>query len=76
MQRKFKTKAEAAGPGGAWCFIAVPLNMSALWDKLAHTHRKEFAQWIGGAKQEDTRQRRAAKAVDMMLAKKTMSGSR
>ena len=45
----------------------------ALWEKLAYTHRKEFAQWISGAKQEETRERRAAKAVSMMLAKKTIS---
>jgi hypothetical protein len=45
----------------------------ALWDKLAYTHRKEFAQWIGGAKQEATRERRAAKAISMMLEKKTIS---
>ena len=45
----------------------------AIWDKLAYTHRKEFAQWIGGAKQVETRERRAAKAVSMMLEKKTIS---
>jgi len=157
MQKKFKAKAEGAGPGGAWCFIAVPFNVSevwgtrarvavkgtingfpfrtniqpmdgrhllafnkqlqaganakagdmvsvvmerdteehiveapaelakafrknkeakVLWDKLAYTHRKEFAQWISGAKQEETRERRAEKAVHMILTKKTMSGSR
>jgi uncharacterized protein YdeI (YjbR/CyaY-like superfamily) len=32
-----------------------------LWSELAFTHRKEFAQWISGAKQEETRERRAAK---------------
>jgi bacteriocin resistance YdeI/OmpD-like protein/uncharacterized protein DUF1905 len=154
MQKKFKAKAEPAGPGGAWCFLAVPLDVSkawgtrsrvrvkgmingfpfrsniqpmegrhlltfnkqlqagakakpgdivtvvmdrdtdewtveppaelakafrqskeakAQWDKLAYTHRKEFAQWIGSAKQAETRERRAAKAVSMMLAKKTIS---
>jgi uncharacterized protein YdeI (YjbR/CyaY-like superfamily) len=45
----------------------------ALWEKLAYTHRKEFAQWIAGAKQEATRNRRAAKAVSMVLDKKTIS---
>jgi Bacteriocin-protection, YdeI or OmpD-Associated/Domain of unknown function (DUF1905) len=155
VQEKFKAKAEAAGPGGAWCFIAVPFDVSKvwgsrgrvavkgtlngfafrtniqpmdgrhlltfnrqlqagakakagdtvsvvmqrdfderiveapadlakafrknkeakkLWDKLAYTHRKEFAQWICGAKQEETRERRAEKAVTMILTKKTISG--
>jgi Bacteriocin-protection, YdeI or OmpD-Associated/Domain of unknown function (DUF1905) len=154
MQKKFKAKAEAAGPGGAWCFIAVPFGVSevwgtrgrvavkgtingfpfrtniqpmegrhlltfnkhlqaganakagdtvsvvmerdtevpvvevppelarafrnnkeakAFWDKLAYTHRKEFAQWINGAKREETRERRAVKAVTMILTKKTIS---
>ena len=46
---------------------------SKLWHKLAYTHRKEFAQWISGAEQEATRERRAGKAVTMILAKKTIS---
>jgi len=154
MQKKFKAKAEAAGPGGAWCYIAVPFDVSEVWDtrgrvavkgtlngfpfhsniqpmdgrhlltfnkqlqagakakagdtvsvvmerasgelvvevpaeltkefrknrgaktlwgKLAYTHRKEFARWISDAKQEETRERRAAKAVTMILARKTIS---
>jgi Bacteriocin-protection, YdeI or OmpD-Associated/Domain of unknown function (DUF1905) len=154
MEQKFKAKAEGAGPGNAWCFIAVPFNVSEvlgvrgqlpvkgtingfpyrtniqpmggrhlltfnrqlpagakakpgdtvsvvmerdteervvdvpvelakafrqkkearkLWDKLAYTHRKEFARWISGAKQEETRERRAGKAVSMILTKKTIS---
>ena len=154
MQKKFKARAGAAGPGNAWCFIAVPFDVSevwgvrgqlpvkgtingfpyrttiqpsegrhyltfnkllqagagaragdtvsvmmerdteervveaptelakafrsnkgakALWDKLAYTHRKEFARWISEAKQEETRERRAAKAVRMLLTKKTIS---
>ena len=154
MQKKFKAKAEPAGPNGAWCFLAIPFDVAevwetrgrvrvkgtingfpfrtniqpmegrhlltfnkqlqagakakpgdtvtvvmdrdteewtvappaemakafrkskaakALWDKLAYTHRKEFAQWISGAKQEGTRTRRAAKAVSMILERKTIS---
>jgi hypothetical protein len=154
MRKKFTAKAEAAGPGNACCFIAVPFDVpevwgtrgrvavkgtingfpfrtniqpmdgrhlltfnkqlqagagakagdtvvvvmerdteertveapaelakefrkskeaSKRWDKLAYTHRKEFSQWISGAKQETTRERRAGKAVSMILAKKTIS---
>ena len=154
MQQKFKAKAEGAGPNKAWCFIAIPCDVSAvwgtrgriavkgtingfpyrttiqpmdgrhlltfnkqlqagakakagdtvsvvmerdfeerivevpaelarafrknkaarrLWDKLAYTHRKEFALWISGAKLEETRQRRAGKAVSMILLRKTIS---
>ena len=155
MQKKFKAKAQAAGPSGAWCFIAVPFDVSEVWgtrgrvavkgtingfpfstniqpmdgrhlltfnkqlqagakakagdtvsivmeraterlvvevpaelakafrrsqearmfwDKLAYSHRKEFARWISDAKQEETRARRAAKAVTMILTRKTISG--
>jgi hypothetical protein len=154
MQKKFKAKAEPAGPNGAWCFVAIPFDVAeawgtrgrvrvkgtingfpfrtniqpmegrhlltfnkqlqagakakpgdtvavvmerdteewaieppaelakafrqskeakTLWDKLAYTYRKEFAQWIGGGKQAETRERRAAKAVGMILEKKTIS---
>jgi|SRR5208283_3430783 len=154
MQKKFRAKAEAAGPNNAWCFIGVPFNVAevwgtrgrvavkgtingfafrtniqpmdgrhlltfnkelqagakakagdmvsivmerdteerivkapeeltkafrkskeakALWDKLAYTHRKEFAQWISGGKQKETRERRAEKAVGMILGKNTIS---
>jgi hypothetical protein len=154
MPKKFKAKAEPAGPNGAWCFVAIPFDVAevwgtrgrvrvkgtingflfrsniqpmdgrhvltlnkqlqagakakpgdmvaivmerdteewtvappaelakafrqskearAQWDKLAYTHRKEFAQWISGARQEETRERRAAKAVSMILEKKTIS---
>ena len=154
MQKKFRAKAEPAGPGGAWCFLAIPFDVAELWgtrgrvrvkgtingfafrtniqpmdgrhlltfnkqlqagakakpgdmvavvmerdaeewtvappaelakafrqskeakarwEKLAYTHRKEFAQWINGGKQEETRERRASKAVSMILSKKTIS---
>jgi hypothetical protein len=38
----------------------------AAFDKLAFTHRKEYAQWIAEAKREDTRERRVAKAIEML----------
>src|SRR5579863_7808221 len=37
----------------------------ANWEKLAFTHKKEMAQSILGAKQEETRNRRLAKVVDV-----------
>ena len=39
---------------------------SAAFDKLAFTHRKEYAEWIAEAKREETRERRAAKAIEML----------
>ncbi len=43
------------------------------WDNFAFTHRKEYAQWISGAKQAETRERRAAKAIEMIACGKTFS---
>lgn len=36
------------------------------YEQLSFTHRKEFATWVAGAKQEATRRRRAAQAIDML----------
>lgn len=45
----------------------------AIYDKLAYTHRKEYARWVGEAVQSETRQRRATKAIDMLLENKKLS---
>jgi hypothetical protein len=42
----------------------------AAFDLLSYSHRKEFAEWVASAKQEETRQRRAEKSIAMVLAKK------
>ena len=36
------------------------------WDKLAFTHKKEMANSINGAKQEETRKRRLARVMDIL----------
>jgi hypothetical protein len=38
----------------------------AAFDALAFTHRREYAGWIGEAKREETRVRRAARAIEML----------
>jgi len=45
----------------------------AAFDKLAFTHRNEYARWIDEAKKEETRERRIAKALAMLKAGKTPS---
>lgn len=45
----------------------------AAFDKLAFTHRREYARWIAEAKKEETRERRVAKALEMLKAGKTLS---
>jgi hypothetical protein len=42
----------------------------AAFDSLSNSHRKEFADWVASAKQEQTRQSRAEKSIPMVLAKK------
>jgi len=37
---------------------------------LAPSHRLEYAEWVGGAKKEETRLSRAEKAVGMVLERK------
>lgn len=31
MPRKFRAKAEPAGPNDAWCFLAVPFDVAEAW---------------------------------------------
>ena len=45
----------------------------ATFDKLAFTHRKEYARWIAEAKKDETRERRVAKALEMLKAGETVS---
>jgi hypothetical protein len=38
----------------------------AAFEKLSFTHRREYAEWIAGAKRADTRERRIARALEML----------
>ncbi len=51
---------------------ALPKSKAA-FDALSYSHRKELADWVAGAKQVQTRQRRAEKAAAMALEKKHLS---
>jgi Bacteriocin-protection, YdeI or OmpD-Associated/Domain of unknown function (DUF1905) len=42
------------------------LEAKAAFDGLSYTHRNEYARWIAEAKREETRDRRARKAVAML----------
>jgi len=46
----------------------------ANWEKLPFTHQKEIARSITGAKREETRTRRLAKAIDILRTGKTWTG--
>jgi hypothetical protein len=53
--------------------LAADPRATGLFDAMAFTHRKEYARWVAEAKREETRQRRVQKAVEMILAGKTLS---
>lgn len=41
---------------------------SAIFEKFAYTHRKEYVHWIEEAKKPETRQRRLHKAIEMIAS--------
>lgn len=41
-------------------------DASAAFEKLAFTHRKEYARWVAEAKRAETRERRVAQALDLL----------
>jgi hypothetical protein len=41
-----------------------------IFESLAYSHRKEYADWVGGAKKEETRKARSLKAVEMLRARR------
>ncbi len=41
------------------------------YDTMSYTHRREYAEWVAEAKKPETRQRRAGKAVEMILEGRT-----
>ena len=45
----------------------------AAFEALAFTHRKEYARWVHEAKRAETRERRVAKALEMLKAGQTRS---
>src|SRR3954449_1422567 len=40
--------------------------LRATFDALSFTHRREYAEWVGGAKRRQTRDARAASAAQML----------
>jgi hypothetical protein len=46
--------------------MASDAGVRLAYEELSFTHRREYAQWVGEAKRHETRDKRAAKAVDML----------
>ena len=42
------------------------------FDGMSYTHRKEYVEWIEGAKRQETRANRIQKAVERIAEKRTM----
>jgi hypothetical protein len=59
-------------PALAGALAADPAARAA-FDALAFTHRKEYVRWIAEAKRDETRERRVAQAVAMILEGRTRS---
>jgi hypothetical protein len=53
--------------------LAADPQAAASFERMAFTHRKEYARWIAEAKRAETRQRRVAQALEMIRAGKTRS---
>ena len=53
--------------------LAADPQAAASFERMAFTHRKEYARWIAEAKRDETRQRRVAQAVEMIKAGKSRS---
>ena len=53
--------------------LATEPDAKAAFERLAFTHRKEYARWIAEAKREETRERRVAKALEMLHGGGTLS---
>ncbi len=51
--------------------LAEAADASERYDGLSFTHRREFAQWVAEAVKEETRLRRARKAVEMIREGRT-----
>ncbi|HZO78546.1 MAG TPA: YdeI/OmpD-associated family protein [Solirubrobacteraceae bacterium] len=48
-------------------------DAQAAFERLAFTHRKEYARWVAEAKREETRDRRVARALQMLSEGQTLS---
>ena len=61
---------EVEVPDALAAALAADPQASASFERMAFTHRKEYARWVAEAKREDTRQRRVLDAVEMIRAGK------
>ena len=53
---------------------ALLLYQACYFEALSYSHKKEYVDWIDGAKRAATRERRIAKAQEMLRAGTTPKG--
>lgn len=51
--------------------LARSKRIAQAFDGLSYTHRKEFVEWIDGAKKPETRARRISRALGMLRERRT-----
>lgn len=51
--------------------LAEDSEARAAFDRLAYSHRKEYARWIEEAKRDETRKRRVVNALEMLREGRT-----
>ena len=64
---------EVEVPGALAAALAADPDASASFERMAFTHRKEYARWVAEAKRDETRQRRVEQAVEMIRSGQTRS---
>ena len=64
---------EVEVPAALAAALASDTEAAAAFERMAFTHRKEYARWIAEAKRDETRERRVAQAVEMIRSGKTRS---
>jgi len=60
-----------AAPPELAAALAGAADAKSRYEALPYTHRREFAEWVGGGKKPETRERRAAKAVELLRTGET-----
>jgi uncharacterized protein YdeI (YjbR/CyaY-like superfamily) len=51
--------------------LAADAQARDAFDRLAYTHRKDYARWIDESKRDETRQQRVARALELLREGKT-----
>jgi hypothetical protein len=57
---------EVQVPGELEDALAAHPEAAAAFERLAHTHRREYAQWVAEAKRPETRARRVQQTLDRL----------